>query len=65
MGFLDDAQNMINEHGEQVDQGLDEADKLAKSRFAGHDEQIDGLVNEAKEHTGQHEPAAAPVEPTP
>lgn len=53
MGFLDNAKNMINEHDDQVDQGLDKAGDFAKGKFAGHDDQIDGLINQAQERTGE------------
>lgn len=66
MGFLDDAKNMLNEHDDQVDQGLDKAGDFAKGKFAGHDEQIDGLIDQAQQRTGAGDTtqaAAPPVEP--
>lgn len=63
MGFLDDAKKMIDEHDEQVDQGLDKAGEFGKDRFAGHDEQIDGLVDQAQQRTGAGDTTQAPPPP--
>lgn len=60
MGFLDDAKKMIDEHDEQVDQGLDKGGEFAKGRFAGHDEHIDGLVDQAQQRTGAGDTTQAP-----
>ncbi len=65
MGFLDKAKDLINEHDEQVDQGLDKAGELGKERFAGHDGQIDTAIGQAKQHTGEGDTTAAPPPPPP
>lgn len=53
MGFLDRAKNLLSQHDDKVDQGLDKVGDAAKERFAGHDEQIDGLIDQAQERTGE------------
>ncbi|AEA27313.1 hypothetical protein GCM10023403_39630 [Pseudonocardia benzenivorans] len=63
MGFMDKAKEMLGQHDDKVDQGLDKAGDLAKERFAGHDDQIDGAVGKAKEATGEGDTTAAPAEP--
>ena len=68
MDFLNKAKEFIDQHDEQVDQGLDKAGEFAKSKFAGHDEQIDQAIDKAQEMTGQGDttrPAAPPAAPPP
>jgi MT0933-like antitoxin protein len=60
MSFLDKAKELIDQHDEQVDQGLDKAGDLAKERFAGHDAQIDGLIDQAQQRTGAGDTTQAP-----
>ncbi|MDN5934085.1 MAG: antitoxin [Pseudonocardia sp.] len=52
MSFLDKAKDLLNQHDDKVDQALDKAGEMAKERFAGHDEQIDGFVDQAQQRTG-------------
>ena len=42
------AEDALREHGDKIEQGLDKAGDFAKSKFAGHDEQIDGGIEKAK-----------------
>ncbi|GAA3244600.1 hypothetical protein GCM10017691_50820 [Pseudonocardia petroleophila] len=52
MSFLDKAKDLLNQHDDKVDQALDKAGEAAKGRFAGHESQIDGLVDQAQQRTG-------------
>ncbi len=52
MSFLDKAKDMLNQHDDKVDQGLDKAGEAAKGRFAGHEGHIDGFVDQAQQRTG-------------
>jgi hypothetical protein len=52
MGFMDKAKELLNQHDDKVDQGLDKAGEAAKGRFAGHDEQVDQGVDKLQEMTG-------------
>jgi len=52
MSFLDRAKDLVDQHDEQVDRGLDGAGDRAKERFAGHESQVDGLVDHAQQRTG-------------
>lgn len=42
------AADALKEHGDKIEQGLDKAGDFAKSKLAGHDEQIDGAKAKAK-----------------
>lgn len=63
MGFIDKAKELLGQHDDKVDQGLDKAGELAKERFGGHDDQIDGVIGKAKESTGEGDTTAPPAEP--
>jgi hypothetical protein len=65
MGFLDKAKELIGQHDDKVDQGLDKAGEFAKGKFAGHDEHIDKAVDFAQEKTGEGNTTAAPPPPAP
>ncbi|NMH97257.1 antitoxin [Pseudonocardia acidicola] len=65
MGFLDKAKDLLGQHDDKVDEGLDKAGDLAKQRFAGHDDQIDTAVGKAKEATGGGDTTAAPAQAAP
>ncbi|MGD9530070.1 antitoxin [Pseudonocardia sp.] len=65
MGFLDKAKNLLGQHDDKVDQALEKAGEAAKERFAGHDEQIDKVVDLAQQHTGAGDTTAAPPQDAP
>jgi hypothetical protein len=59
---FDKVKKMLGEHEEQVDTALGKLGDFAKQRFAGHDEQIDGLVKKAQDYDfsgGEKPPAPA------
>ena len=56
---MDKAKELLNQHDDKVDQGLDKAGEMAKDRFAGHDEQIDQGVDKLQEMTGAGDTAEA------
>jgi len=60
MGFLDKAKDLISQHDDKVDQGLDKAGEAAKAKFAGHDEHIDKGVDFAQQKTGAGDTTAPP-----
>lgn len=60
MGFLDKAKELIGQHDDKVDQGLDKAGDAAKQKYAGHDEHIDKGVDFLQERTGEGNTTAAP-----
>ncbi len=60
MGFLDKAKDLIGQHDDKVDQGLDKAGEAAKQKFAGHDEHIDKGVDFAQQRTGEGDTTAPP-----
>ena len=49
---MDKAKDLLNQHDDKVDQGLDKAGEAAKGRFAGHEGHIDSAVDRAREMTG-------------
>ena len=53
MGFMDKAKDLLNQHDDKVDQGLDKAGDAAKQRYAGHDEHIDQGVDRVQGMTGE------------
>lgn len=42
------AQNLVNEHGDKIEQGVAKAGEFAKGKF-GHGEQIDAAVDKVKD----------------
>ena len=60
MSFMDKAKDLLNQHDDKVDQALDKVGEAAKGRFAGHDAQIDSLVDQAQQRTGAGDTTAAP-----
>lgn len=75
MGFLDKAKELLGQHDDKVDQGLNKAGEMAKNKYAGHDEQIDKATGMAREKTGEgdttqggppgEQPGQAPPPPPP
>jgi antitoxin protein of toxin-antitoxin system len=52
-GFMDKAENMADQHDEQVDQGLEKAGDFADQKTGGKfDSQIDKGVDAAQQRTG-------------
>ena len=71
MSFLDKAKDLLSKNDDKVDKALDKAGEMAKKTFAGHDSQIDGLIDQAQQRTGAGDttqappPAAPPAEGQP
>jgi hypothetical protein len=42
---------MLCKHPDQTNQAIDNASAVAKDKVTGHDEQIDKLAQQAKDHT--------------
>lgn len=59
MSFVDKAKDMLTEHDDTVDQGLDRAGAAAEGRSAGHEAQVDGLVDQAQQRTGAGDTTAS------
>ena len=52
-GFMDKAENVADQHDEQVDQGLEKAGDFADQKTGGkYDNQIDKGVDAAQQRTG-------------
>lgn len=51
MPGFDDIKRLVDEHDEQIDQGLEKAGDAAAAKF-GHGDQIDQGVDWAQQHTG-------------
>lgn len=65
MSFLDKAKDLLNQHDDKVDQALDRAGEAAKGRFAGHEGQIDGLIDQAQQRTGAGDTTRQQAPPAP
>ena len=63
--FVNKAKELADQHDDKVDQGLEQAGELAKKRLAGHESQVDGLVEKAQAYTGEGNTLAAPAEAAP
>jgi hypothetical protein len=63
--FANKAKDFADQHDEQVDQGLDRAGDEAGKRLAGHESQVDGLVDKGKQYTGGGDTTAAPADAAP
>ena len=60
MGFMDKAKDLLHQHDDKVDQGLDKAGEAAKGRFAGHEGHIDQGVDRLQGMTGDGDTTQAP-----
>jgi hypothetical protein len=60
------AMQLLGKHPDQVDHAIDKASEIAKGKIAGHDEQIDTLAQQVKDHTTSTEapPPQPPADPT-
>jgi hypothetical protein len=65
MSFLDKAKDLLNQHDDKVDQGLEKAGEAAKGRFAGHEGHIDGLIDQAQQRTGAGDTTLQQAPPAP
>jgi polyhydroxyalkanoate synthesis regulator phasin len=62
----DKAMQLLGKHPDKVDEAIDKASAIAKDEVAGHDEQIDTLAQQVKDHTTGTEvpPPQPPTDPT-
>jgi hypothetical protein len=42
------AQDLVEQHGDKIEDGIEKAGEFAKQKF-GHEQQIDSVVNKAKD----------------
>jgi hypothetical protein len=47
-GLADKAKDLVNEHGDKIEDGLDKVGDFAKQKF-GHEEQIDSAVDKLQD----------------
>ncbi|GAA1077448.1 antitoxin [Tsukamurella spumae] len=64
MALLDKIKELLGKNPDQVNTVIDKAGTAAKSKFAGHDAQIDMATNKIKDVTGGNTPPAGD-EPAP
>jgi hypothetical protein len=54
------AQNLVKEHGDKIEQGVEKAGEMAKKKF-GHADQVDKVVDKVQDaipdKPGTHKPA--------
>lgn len=53
MGFLDKAKDMLGQHDDKVDQGIEQAGDLVDDKFAGHSDKVDQAQDFLQEKTGE------------
>jgi hypothetical protein len=58
------ALQLLGKHPDKADQATDKGSEIAKDKVAGHDEQIDTLAQQVKEHTTD-EPSTPPPDQQP
>src|SRR3954465_4336668 len=63
--FVNKAKELADQHDDKVDQGLEQAGELAKKRLAGHESQVDGLVDKGQAYTGEGNTPPPPPGATP
>lgn len=52
MGLMEKLRELLHQHDDKVDQGLDKAGEMAKTKVQGHDQQIDQGVDKLQQMTG-------------
>jgi hypothetical protein len=57
MGFMDKAKEMLGQHDDKVDQGLDKVGDMATEKY-GHGEQVDKGVDFLQQRTGEGDTTA-------
>ncbi|GAA1221578.1 antitoxin [Pseudonocardia alaniniphila] len=71
MGLMEKIRELLHQHDDKVDQGIEKAGEMAKSKVEGHDEQIDQAVDKLQQMTGDGDttepkpPGTAPPDATP
>ncbi len=62
MGIFDKAKDLLNEHNDKVDQGIDKAAELIDQKTGGqHTEQIDQAAEQAKQAMDNNTGGQPPV----
>jgi hypothetical protein len=62
----DKAMQLLGKHPDKADAAIGKVSEIAKDKIAGHDEQIDTLAHQVKDHTTGTEtpPPQPPTDPT-
>jgi hypothetical protein len=50
---MEKLRDLLHQHDDKVDQGLEKAGEMAKSKSPGHDQQIDQAVDKLQHMTGE------------
>jgi hypothetical protein len=59
MGLMDKAKELLNQHDDKVDQGIDKLGEMAGQRF-GHENEVGMGAEQLKRMTGEGDTTAAP-----
>jgi MT0933-like antitoxin protein len=54
-GLRRQAENLLDEHGDEVAKAIDKAEDLAKGRISGHDSQIDQVAGRLRDYVEEHD----------
>ncbi|WP_433289582.1 antitoxin [Pseudonocardia sp. CA-142604] len=52
MGLMEKIRELLHQHDDKVDQGIEKAGEMAKTKVEGHDQQIDQAVDKLQQMTG-------------
>src|ERR1700754_3918063 len=58
MGLMEKTRELLHPHADKVDQGLDKAGEMTKTKVEGHDQQIDQAVDKLQQMTGDGDTTA-------
>jgi DNA-binding protein H-NS len=54
-GLRRQAENLLEEHGDEVTKAIDKAEQLAKGRISGHDSQIDQVADRLRDYVEEQD----------
>jgi MT0933-like antitoxin protein len=52
MGLMEKIRELLHQHDDKVDQGIEKAGETAKTKVEGHDQQIDQAADKLQQMTG-------------
>lgn len=53
------AENLLEDHGDEVAKAIDKAEELAKSKVSGHDSQIDQVADRLRDYVEERDKSGA------
>lgn len=62
-GLRRQAENLLEEHGDEVSKAIGKAEELAKGRISGHDGQIDQVADRLRDYVDDHDKSGKAASP--